>query len=89
MMTFSTTESHCVEVLVLSSRFPSTDGSVKVEDDRLVSVQVSNMMIVSVPVSSCVGLSDVALIGDLKSAGVDRPGKVVCRGLEFIPSMMI
>lgn len=50
MMAFLTTVSHCVYVLVFSSRFLSADGSVKVEGDGLVSVQVSDMM--SVPVSS-------------------------------------
>lgn len=89
MMTFSMTVSHCVEMLALSSWFPSADGSVKVEGDDLVSVQVSDMMAVSLAVSSCVDLSDVSLIGDLKSARVDRSGKVVCRGLKLIPSMMI
>lgn len=72
MMTFSTKVSHCVDVMGLSSRFPSAGGSVKVEGDNLVSVQVSGMMAVSVPVSTGVGLTDVALIGDLKSARIDR-----------------
>ena len=89
MMTFSTKVSHCVDVLGLRSWFPSAGGSVKVEGDDLVSVQVSDMMAVSLAVSSCVDLSDVSLIGDLKSARVDRSGKVVCRGLKLIPSMMI